>query len=165
MVTDTTSRPRVLVADDDESILRLVSTVIRRSGIEVDSAADGEQAIDKIEQHDYSVILLDLMMPKIDGFGVVDYLRQHPAPYKPVVLVVTAYADQQFKKVDPDIVAGVLRKPFDVADLEEIVASCVKSYERARSMPASDDDTVRILPPSAEANLRAIRRGKKDFSH
>ena len=123
--------PRVLVADDDHSIRQLVCTIVKREHIAVDCVADGEQAIEHLKQHDYAVILLDLMMPKVDGFGVIEYLKEHPPAVKPVVLVITAYADQKFKEVDPDIVAGVLRKPFEVADLGNIVRQCATDLAEA----------------------------------
>ena len=122
---------RVLIADDDQAIRQLVCTILQREGLEVDSVADGQEAIEKLEQNDYTVILLDLMMPRVDGFGVVSYLKDHPPASKPVVLVVSAYADQKFKEVDPDVVAGVLRKPFEVADLGSLVRLCVHGYELA----------------------------------
>ncbi|MBV9493205.1 MAG: hypothetical protein JOZ54_03080, partial [Acidobacteria bacterium] len=61
--------------------------------------------------------------------GVIDWLRQHPPHTKPVVLVITAYADQKFKQVDANIVAGVLRKPFEVAELGTLVRLCVCGYD------------------------------------
>ena len=115
---------RILIADDDASIRQLLSTIVRRERLTVDSAADGEEAIKKLSEHEYAVILLDLMMPHVDGFAVIDYLRDHPQKNKPVVLVITAYADQKFKRVDPDVVAGVLRKPFEVAELGSLVRLC-----------------------------------------
>lgn len=121
--------PRVLVADDDPSIRRLVCTVIGREGLAVDCAGDGSEAIELLRQRDYSVILLDLMMPRVDGFAVIEHLRSQPPSYKPVVLVVTAYADQKFKAVDPSVVAGVLRKPFEIAELGPVVKMCVYGME------------------------------------
>jgi CheY-like chemotaxis protein len=119
---------KVLLADDDQSIRQLVSMIVRREGLEIDSAADGADAIDKLQQNEYAVVLLDLMMPRVDGFGVVEYLREHPQSQKPVVLVITAYADQKFKDVDPNVVAGVVRKPFEIADLGGIVSLCVAGF-------------------------------------
>ena len=134
------NEPRVLIADDDHSIRQLVRTIIKRENIEVDAAVDGQDAIEKLEEREYAVILLDLMMPRVDGFGVIEYLRTHPQKSKPVVLVVTAYADQKFKDVDADIVAGVLRKPFEVADLGNLVRLCVHGLDEARKelLKASD---------------------------
>jgi CheY-like chemotaxis protein len=124
---------RVLVADDDRSIRQLVSTIVRREGFPVDCAADGAEAIEFLKQHEYAVILLDLMMPRIDGFGVIEHLRLNPPRTKPVLLVISAYADQKFKEVDPEVVAGVIRKPFEVADLGSLVRLCVRGYENELS--------------------------------
>lgn len=124
---------RVLVADDDRSIRQLVSTIVRRENFQVDSAADGVEAIEFLRQHEYSVILLDLMMPRVDGFGVIGHLRENPPRHKPIILVISAYADQKFKEVDPEIVAGVIRKPFEVADLGSLVRLCVRGYENELS--------------------------------
>lgn len=117
------SEERVLIVDDDDSIRQLLWTLVNREGVPVDCAADGVAAIEKIKEgRNYSLILLDLMMPRVDGFGVVDFLREHPSQPKPIVLVITAYTDQRYKELDPEIVAGVLRKPFDVADVGQLVS-------------------------------------------
>ena len=128
---------RVLVADDDPAIRQLVTTIMKRERLIVDSAADGIEAIELLKRNEYSVILLDLMMPRLDGFGVVEYLKEHPGLFKPVVLVISAYADQKFKQVDANMVAGVLRKPFEVADLGSLVRLCVHGHEalRTQSVP------------------------------
>lgn len=156
---ESNSESRVLVADDDHSIRQLVRTIIRRENIEIDCAADGQEAIDKLQEREYAVILLDLMMPRVDGFGVIEYLRTHPPAHKPVVLVITAYADQKFKEVDADLVAGVLRKPFEVADLGNLVRLCVHGLDEARAselLNASD----RAIRELAEGQWNAERPAK-----
>jgi two-component system response regulator PilR (NtrC family) len=141
----TSNIQRVLVADDDQSIRQLVVTIVRREGYEVDAAADGEEAIELLRKHEYSVLLLDLMMPRLDGFGVIDHLKAHPQSFKPVVLVITAYADQRFKEVDADVVAGVLRKPFEVAELGSLVQLCVNGIneELSEKLTMSSDRAIR----------------------
>lgn len=143
---------RILVADDDPSVLQLLCTIVKRVGLHVDCVPDGEAAVEHLKEHEYSVILLDLMMPRLDGFGVIEYLKNNPPHYKPVVLVITAYADQKFKDVDPNIVAGVLRKPFDVAEVGNLVRNCVDGLQNIRKTPMTlgqDDETVRIRVPSS----------------
>jgi CheY-like chemotaxis protein len=135
-MTLTNPETKVLIADDDPAIRKLVSTIIRREGLAFDVAADGAEAIAALEQHEYSVILLDLMMPNVDGFGVIAHLARHPPSQKPIVLVITAYADQKFKEVDPNVVAGVIRKPFEVADLGDLVSLCVNGYRNATKKTA-----------------------------
>lgn len=130
--------PRILIADDDASIRQLLTTIVRRERLSVDAATDGEDAIRKLQEHEYSVILLDLMMPHTDGFGVIDYLRSHPQTNKPVVLVITAYADQKFKQVDPNVVAGVIRKPFEVAEIGGLVRLCAVAMDDQTSERLSE---------------------------
>jgi CheY-like chemotaxis protein len=137
---------RILIADDDQAIRQLVTTIIHREGLEVDAVPDGAEAIEKLAQNEYAVILLDLMMPRIDGFGVLDYLAANPPACKPVILVVTAYADQRFKAVDPNMVAGVIRKPFEVADLGSLVRLCVTGHEDAMRAASAQGDTTWELP-------------------
>jgi CheY-like chemotaxis protein len=132
---------RILVADDDPSIRQLVCTIIKREGLQVDCVADGAEAIEKLKQNAYAVVLVDLMMPRTDGFGVIEFLKENPPRHKPVVLVVSAYADQKFKEVDPYVVAGVVRKPFEVAELGNLVRLCVEGYEEA-GVPSPSREAV-----------------------
>ena len=127
----TREKTRVLVADDDQAIRKLVCTIVGREGLEVDCVADGREAIEMLRRHEYAVVLLDLMMPILDGFAVIEHLKQQPPAHKPVVLVISAYADQKFKLVDATIVTGVIRKPFEVADLGNIVSLCVAGFDAA----------------------------------
>jgi len=131
-------RSRVLVADDDQSIRHLVCKIVQREKFEVDCVRDGFEGIEKLKEYEYALILLDLMMPRVDGFGVIQYLKEHPPLRKPIVLIVSAYTDQKFKEVDPKVVAGVLRKPFEVSELGNLIRMCVSGYENAtRQLGAS----------------------------
>lgn len=149
------SEKRVLVADDDPSIRQLLCTLIKRQNVPVDCVSDGEQAIAMIEQHRYSVILLDLMMPKVDGFGVIEHLasRTPDRESKPIVFIVTAYADQTFKRADSSIVSGVIHKPFDVAEIGSLVRHCVFG---------PDPDVARILQSSTDRAIRDFARFNDD---
>ena len=121
------NRPLVLVVDDDPDILDAICDILDAEGYRVARARHGAEALERVAVELPSVILLDLMMPRVDGFGVIEYLRAHPQATKPVVLVITAYADQKFKRVDPNIVAGVVRKPFEVAELGSLVRLCAQA--------------------------------------
>ncbi len=122
--------PRILVADDDHAIRQLICTIVRREQVAVDGVEDGIAAIEHLEQHAYSIILLDLMMPRLDGFGVIAHLAAHPPEIKPIVIVMSAYSDQRFREVDPDVVAGVFRKPFDVSELSNVVRFCLQGSDQ-----------------------------------
>ena len=112
---------RVLVVDDDDSIRNLLLTLLRRRSVVCDGAADGEQAIECLEQASYSLILLDLMMPKMDGFQVIRELRMR-GNTTPIV-VVTAAGQARVSTLDPHQVKAVLSKPFEISQLVDTVLS------------------------------------------
>ena len=136
---------RVLIADDDPAIRRLLETLIRREQIGVDSASDGSEAIALLEKNEYGVILLDLMMPNVNGFGVIEWLRSNPRQEKAVVFVISAYADGAIKQVDTGVVAGVIHKPFDVSDVASLIRHIIHGWdeELARSLKRSQERAIR----------------------
>ena len=136
---------RVLIADDDPSIRRLLETLIRREQIGVDSASDGAEAIALLEKNEYGVILLDLMMPNVNGFGVIEWLRANPRQEKAVVFVISAYTDEAIRQVDTGIVAGVIHKPFDVSDVASLIRHIIHGWdeELARSLKRSRERAIR----------------------
>ncbi len=142
------THPRVLVADDDQAIRQLVCTIVKREGLDIDCVSDGADAIEKLRQHEHAVVLIDLMMPRVDGFGVIEFMKKHPGDTKPVVLVITAYADQTFKAVDPNVVTGVIRKPFELADLGNVVRLCVTGIDDATHRDEEPLKFPRAVPPS-----------------
>ncbi|HEV2720672.1 MAG TPA: response regulator [Thermoanaerobaculia bacterium] len=115
---------RVLVVDDDAGTRKLLSTVLLGRGLVVDEAGDGQQALDLIESQPYGVIVLDLLMPVIDGFSVV--ARLSALTPRPVVLVVSGAAHGVVDRLDPATVHGIIRKPFDAEEIADVVAACAE---------------------------------------
>ena len=101
-----------LIVDDDRPIRGLLKSSFRRHGIECDEAEDGSVAIDRLREKQYHVILLDLMMPKVDGFEVIKFMEEERI--ETPVLVLSAAAQTHLKKVESPVVREVLRKPFDL---------------------------------------------------
>jgi CheY-like chemotaxis protein len=102
--------PRALVVDDDEAIRQILTKILEREGLTVESAADGFEAIEKIREGDYALILLDLMMPHIDGFGVLRFLGQSRPDELSNVVVMTALSPEYLHHDLP----RVIFKPFDM---------------------------------------------------
>lgn len=117
-------RPRALVADDDAGIRILVARVLTRKGFDVDSTRDGAEAIEKILQNDYAVIVLDLMMPRLDGFTVVKYLSDKYPQLIDRVIVMTAL-DRSALAGDIPVMQRCVHKPFDIGSLAEQALSIV----------------------------------------
>jgi len=114
---------RVLIVDDDESIRIMVERVLRRADFEVDSARDGFEAIEKLAWNDYSAILLDLMMPRVDGLGVLEFLERHRPELSPAVIVMSANVPGATDVGREGRVGRVLPKPFDLNELLDSVRS------------------------------------------
>lgn len=119
------SKGRVLIADDDPLIRRLLARIVRREGMNADTAIDGVSAIHQLDTNEYDAVLLDLMMPRMSGFDVIDYLKERVSEDRPFVFVITAYGDDEWQDLDPETVTGIVRKPFEIADLGQILKLCL----------------------------------------
>ena len=129
---------RILIVDDNPTNVKVLQTRLAAEGYEVLTAADGEEGLAAARQHIPDLILLDVMMPKLDGFEVCRRLRADAAfPFTPIIMV-TAMADSK------DVIAGLeaggdeyLTKPVDHAAL----AARVRSMLRIKRL----HDTVETL--------------------
>ena len=110
---------RVLVVDDDEAIRKLIAAILRRRGLVVDTVANGEEALRKLGEQTYALMLLDLMMPRLDGYSVIERMREQKIETE--IVVVTAAGASQVKAIDPSMVRTIISKPFDVTQLVETV--------------------------------------------
>jgi CheY-like chemotaxis protein len=119
---------RVLVVDDDATIREILLSALSRRDLIVDQAADGSEALDLLRQNSYSVVLLDLLMPNIDGFGVLGEIGS--AISTPVVLVITGADRSLLTQLDAQRIHGVVRKPFDPEDIATLVVACAEIKSR-----------------------------------
>jgi CheY-like chemotaxis protein len=123
--TDLSSRPnRILVVDDDEAIRVMVERVLKRERFEVDTARDGFEAIQKLSEKEYGTILLDLMMPRVDGHGVLQFLEKHSPETARSVIVMTANLPSGRQAASAQPIFRVLSKPFDLQQLIDNVREC-----------------------------------------
>jgi DNA-binding response OmpR family regulator len=120
---EVTRRYRALVVEDDPAIRRLVGKLLQRRGVDIEVANDGRQAIEKIRAGGYSVLILDLMVPEVNGFEIIDFVKKNQIT-TPVV-VVSAVSHQALTKLDRSVVKLVISKPFDVEEFtRSIIALC-----------------------------------------
>ena len=133
---------RVLVVDDEPAIRALVAKIIERAGHSVDTARDGVEAIEKLDSGDYAVIVLDLMMPNIDGFAFLDHLKQRQDKNKPAVIVVSAGDSGMLRHLDGAMVHSILRKPFDIDVLGDLVTAAAKAVDDQQA----DREDSDVLP-------------------
>ncbi len=125
---------RILLAEDDKPILRLVSDVLTRAGFEVEVVQDGREAITKLTSEDFDVVVLDLMMPELSGYDVLDWMkRERPGTSKASVVILTAVARSALDKVDEEQVFAIIRKPFEIDGLLAVLERCVEARKCRRS--------------------------------
>ena len=110
---------RALIVEDDPAIRKLVGKLLARRGIEIDTARDGREAMEKIENNDYSVVVLDLMLPEVNGFEIIDFVRTKGI--RVPIAVVSAVTHQALTQVDHEIVKLVISKPFDVHEFTNAI--------------------------------------------
>lgn len=119
------SESGVLIVEDDPAIRRLVKMVLEREGYRVDIAADGLEAVLMLGVSEYDAIILDLMMPNLDGFTFMNTLAENdPARLRKIIVTSAASPTviQDRMKGEP---FAVLSKPFDIQQLAERVKSCI----------------------------------------
>ena len=122
--SEMSAKKPILIVDDDDAIRSMVERVLRREQYEVESARDGFEAIEKLTRNDYGTVLLDLMMPRVDGHGVLRFLEtERPEPF-PRVIVMTANMHGATGAVDAKPVFRILSKPFDIHQLLSHVRDC-----------------------------------------
>jgi CheY-like chemotaxis protein len=113
-------KPRLLVIEDDPDVQTLLATVATRRGVSVDRASDGEEATRLLERNRYDLVVLDLMLPKVNGFVVAEVVRGlDPRPRLIVFSAVSRYFAEQFPE------AVILQKPDDLSRIEDILSGTV----------------------------------------
>ena len=112
---------RALVADDDPVARYLIGTVLAQNGVAFDEAANGADAVKCLKANQYSLIFLDLLMPRIDGWGVLDFMRRLKPDRMPRLFLITGQKNQSLSAADKDVVAGVIYKPLNPEEVGKIV--------------------------------------------
>ncbi|MGE5672265.1 MAG: response regulator transcription factor [Mycobacterium leprae] len=137
----TTASKRILVVDDDQKILKALDQALRKEGYEVCRAADGEEALEIAHQTEPDLIVLDIMLPRLDGFEVCAKLR---ALSNVPILILSARGEEMDKVVGFNVGADdYLTKPFRLSELVLRVRAILR-----RANP---------LPPGTVADGRPIR--------
>jgi DNA-binding response OmpR family regulator len=137
--------PNVLVVDDEPAIRALVAKIVERAGFPVDSARDGAEAIARLEEKSYAVLVVDLMMPNVDGFALIEYVRKRGGA-RPAIIVVSAGDSAALRRLDGSMVHSILRKPFDIDVLGDLITAAARSMaaERQQEEQESNGDVLQF---------------------
>lgn len=130
---------KVLVVDDEKLIVKGIRFSLEQDGMEVDCAYDGEEALEMIQNHEYDIILLDVMLPKLTGFEVCQQLREFSSV--PVVML-TAKGDDMDKILGLDYGADdYITKPFNILE----VKARIKAIMRRTKKKAPEKESRRVV--------------------
>ena len=143
---------KVLVVDDEKLIVKGIRFSLLQDGMEVDCAYDGEEALEKAKENEYDLILLDVMLPKMDGFEVCQQIREFSEV--PIVML-TAKGDDMDKILGLDYGADdYITKPFNILE----VKARIKAIMRRTSKKEEKVDTSNILEKNDMKIDRESRR-------
>jgi DNA-binding response OmpR family regulator len=133
---------QILIVDDDSAIRNLLRLVAERRGLTVDMAADGAEALQLLVETRYDLAIIDLMMPRLNGYELVTALRTFAQ--RPAVIIATAMTDSVLGMLEADLVHSIIRKPFDIEMVGALMAAVV-----AQSTAAQPESTA--PPPNLAA--------------
>lgn len=155
---------KILAVDDEKHIVRLVQINLQKEGYEVATASTGKEALEKVSEFSPDLIVMDVMMPEMDGFEALKKLKENPATREIPVIMLTAKAQ------DADVFRGwqsgadlYLTKPFNPAELLTFVRRLLQSSQPAADKTYDIDDVLEdeslLIPP--EGNEKAVENDEK----
>jgi DNA-binding response OmpR family regulator len=125
------STPRILLVDDEHSIQKLLAYPLRKEGYDVVSALDGREALDRLRDDAFDLVVLDLMLPEVDGFEVCRQVRARSAV---PIIMLTAKAEEIDKVLGLELGADdYITKPFSVREFRSRVKAVLRRAEMVRA--------------------------------
>ena len=132
---------RILVVDDESSITDMVRMFLSKNGYSCDTASDGGEAAELIEQKRYDLVLLDIMLPVIDGYDLIEYIKQYNTP----VIFITAKASVENRVRGLRLGAeDYIVKPFDLEELLARIETVLRRYNKVSSVLTAGKISVDI---------------------
>jgi DNA-binding response OmpR family regulator len=140
----------MLVVDDEEAIRTLLARVGERAGFDVDTARDGVEALEMMNRKDYLIAIVDLMMPRLSGYELVQ--RISGLEPRPFVIVATALTNGAIASLDDSMVRRVIRKPFDVHAVAAGLIETARQIVEKRAADASAAPQLITIAPAETAD-------------
>ena len=138
-------KPFVLIADDNEATCTLLIALLRND-FTVETAHDGAEAIAKLTNRRYAAVLLDLLMPRSDGYDVLNFVQaERPEMLERTLVVTASLTERQLQRVRSYPICGVIAKPFDVEVLLSAVKACAKEGDGGGRGPLLSTGVILML--------------------
>ena len=159
--------PRILLVDDEQSLQKLLAYPLRKEGYDVVPALDGEQALEQLRNGSFDLIVLDVMLPKIDGFEVCRRVRARSAV---PIIMLTAKDDEFDKVLGLELGADdYITKPFSMREFRSRVKAALRRAELSRGAELDEepfeDDGLRVdyAKRSVQVNGEEVRLTYVEF--
>jgi DNA-binding response OmpR family regulator len=152
---------RILLVDDEQSIQTLLSYPLRKEGYDVVQATDGRQALDRFDEQPFDLVVLDLMLPKVDGLEVCRQLRSRSAV---PIIMLTAKSEEIDKVVGLELGADdYITKPFSMREFSSRVKATLRRAEMTRAAEvAPHEPPLQVRDLRIEFAKRSVRiRGRE----
>jgi DNA-binding response OmpR family regulator len=152
---------RILLVDDEQSIQTLLSYPLRKEGYDVVHATDGRQALDRFEEQPFDLVVLDLMLPKVDGLEVCRQLRSRSAV---PIIMLTAKSDEIDKVVGLELGADdYITKPFSLREFSSRIKAALRRAEMSRAAElALDEPPIEVRDLRIDFAKRSVRVRRQD---
>src|SRR5947209_1026823 len=132
--------PRILLVDDEQSLQKLLGYPLRKEGYEVVSAVNGQEALDRFREDEFDLIVLDVMLPRIDGFEVCRQLRARSSV---PIIMLTAKGDEFDKVLGLELGADdYITKPFSMREFRSRVKAVLRRAELTRDGDRTEEPLV-----------------------
>ena len=152
---------KVLIVEDEIAISDLIKIALKEKGYRCEIANDGEIASDYIENNQYDLILLDIMLPKVDGYEVLEYIKQ--ISETPTIFITA-------KNQTADKIKGLnlgaddyITKPFEIEELIARVEAVLRRYNKGNDVQKVDDAEINIVARTIKKNGKEINLTPKEF--
>ena len=143
---------KILIVEDEEAIANLIRMNLVKAGYQCELAFDGEEAADKIAQKSYDLILLDIMLPKLNGYEVLEYAKSVDIP----VIFLTAMGETQQKVKGLRLGAeDYIAKPFEIAELLARVETVLRRYKKT-------EQRIKLFDIEIDTQSRRVERGGRE---
>ena len=147
--------PRILLVDDEQSVQTLLSYPLRKEGYEVVQAFDGREALTRFGEGSFDLVVLDVMMPRLDGLEVCRRLRARSAV---PIIMLTAKAEEIDKVLGLELGADdYITKPFSLREFRSRVKAALRRAQMAQQADPSDDEPLEVLDLRVDLAKRTVR--------
>ena len=152
---------KVLVVDDEKLIVKGVRFSLEQDGMEVDCAYDGEEALEKIRANTYDIILLDIMLPKLDGFHVCQQVREF-SDFP--ILMLTAKGDDMDKILGLEYGADdYITKPFNILEVKARIKAITRRTSKAAKQK-KDESVINVLDMTLDTDSKRLHIAGKEIN-